>query len=406
MLKRLRHKFVLINMVTVMLMICIILGTIYAFTRSSLEKQCLQRMQSIALDPLQQNTLVIGSDEVNLPYFILEITRFGTVLAISDGNFDLSDKEFLLEVAEAASADSRSYGVLSDYNLRYYRLSNTLKDYLIFVDITSEQKTLQNLLRLLLLIGGISFLGFLALSFFLAKWAIRPVEKSWEEQKRFVADASHELKTPLTVILTNAELLSSPQIPQENKATFASNILVTARQMRSLLENMLTLARSDAGASPISLKTVDFSDLLEETLLPYEPVFYEKKLTLETQIEKGLKTEGDETKLRRLIDIYLDNAGKYAPPGSTVTVSLQKQDFRHLRLTVTNPSDPIHEKDLERLYDRFLRLDPSRSRNGSYGLGLAIAKTIVEEHGGKVWATTPKEGMVSFHTTLPLERST
>ena len=403
MLKKLRHKFVLINMITVTLMVSIILGTIYFFTRSSLENQCLERMRSVALDPLQHNTLVIGSNEVNLPYFTLEITRLGTVLAISDGNFDLSDKDFLLTVAKAASEDNHTYGILPDYNLRYYHLSNTLKEYLIFVDITSEINTLQNLLRILLLIGGLSFVGFLALSFFLARWAVQPVEKSWDEQKRFIADASHELKTPLTVILTNAELLTSPQIPPESKKTFASNVLTTARQMRSLLENMLTLARSDAGAVVSSVGPVDFSELLEQTLLPYEPVFYEKKLLLETQIEKGLKTKGDETKLRRLIDIYLDNAGKYAPSGSTITVTLQKQDFRHLRLAVSNKSDPIPEKDLERLYERFLRLDPSRSRNGSYGLGLAIAKTIAEEHGGKVWAAYRKEGYLTFHTILPLD---
>ena len=401
MIRRLRLKFVLINMTLVTTMLLVIFGTIYGLTKSTLVAESQQRMRNIALDPYQTSRITKSTDDgVNLPYFILSIDRFGGVLAIGGGYFDLSDREFLWEVAAEAMATEEIYGELPTYHLRYYRLSNSLYEYLVFLDTTSEKNTLHTLLRNCVLIGGVSFLLFLLLSVFLSGWAVRPVEKAFSEQRRFVADASHELKTPLAVILTNAELLGSPDYSEGEKEQFTSNILVMARRMRSLVESLLTLARSDSGQGSAKREQVDFSHLLEMALLPYEPMFFEHNQTLSSEVEKGLVLEGDEEQLKRLTDIFLDNAYKYGKPGGEVSVLLKRQDRQHLRLTVGNEADPVSEEECRRIFDRFTRLDPSRTGNGGYGLGLSIAETIVKEHGGKVFAEY-REGKLYFVVVLP-----
>ena len=143
------------------------------------------------------------------------------------------------------------------------------------------------------IIGGVSLLAFLFISVFLARWAVRPVEKAWDQQRQFVADASHELKTPLTVILTNAELLQTPGYGGADRA--AESILTVARQMRGLVESLLELARVDNGAVKTALARLDLSRLVSDALLPFEPLYFERGLELESKIAEDIPVNGSET---------------------------------------------------------------------------------------------------------------
>ena len=160
----------------------------------------------------------------------------------------------------------------------------------------------------------------------LSKWAVRPVERAWQQQRQFVAAASHELKTPLTVIMTNAELLQD----EARRSTFSSSILTMSRQMRALIEQMLELARTDSAESHLVLRPVDLSGLTARSLLPFEPLFFEQGLTLTSQVDEGITVSGDEEALRRVLEILLDNAQKYSSPGGETQVTLHRRGAESL----------------------------------------------------------------------------
>lgn len=212
-----------------------------------------------------------------------------------------------------------------------------------------------------------------------------------------MSDASHELKTPLSVIMTNAQLLQSTSFSENQKETFRNHIQVMAVQMRKLIESMLQLARIDSGLMYQSMECVNWSNLLEEEVYPFEPLFFENNLKLETDIEKNIFVKGHKNQLRQIPQILLDNALKYAEPETYVKLKLIKSTFTSV-LSVSSFGKMLTEKEQEQIFQRFYRGE-SRQCNGSYGLGLSIAKSIIDEHHGKIWVES-KEGMNIFYVQL------
>ena len=399
MLKQLRIKFVIINMTLVTVMLLVILGLIIYQTQKNLENQSIGMMQSVSADPFRPGRPGGKPDDVRLPYFEVFLSKENEVVAVKGGFFDLSDEEQVQGIVLAALDNPETVGVLSEHNMRFYKIDNRDVSRIVFADMSSEQATMANLIRTCMLIGAVSFAAFLFISFRLAKWAVKPVDEAWQQQKQFVADASHELKTPLTVIMTNAELLQNPEYDEPAKEQFASSILIMSHQMRGLVEGLLDLARVDNGAVQTALAPVCLSALTEEACLIFEPLFFERNLFLESLVEPGLELRGSETHLQQVLKILLDNAMKYSESGS-VTVTLQKQGSGCL-LTVANPGPAISPADLKNIFKRFYRVDKSRHRDGSYGLGLSIAQNIVQEHQGRIWAESAS-GQNRFHVYLPI----
>lgn len=400
MLKKLRIKFVLINMLIVTVMLSAVFGFVYHFTRVSLEDESISMMQSIADDPLYLMDISEQGGGVRLPYFILKINSRGELIAAGGGYYDLSDKNFLEELLRKALLSEKSVGIINEYNLRFYRTAANSGVSIVFADITSEKSTLLSLLRILLLIGGGAFLIFFGISVALAHWAIKPVETAWQQQRQFVADASHELKTPLTVIMTNAELLQSPDYDEQSRSGFAASILVMSKQMRGLVEQLLELARADSGQNLPPFERFDLSSAVKNAILPFEPVFFEKGIELSSDIQDGIFINGDKEHLRQVLEIFLDNAQKYASVPGSANVKLERCGKNRCRLCVANTGEAIAPEDLKNIFKRFYRADKARSRDGSFGLGLSIAESVVLRHHGKLWAES-KNGMNTFFAELP-----
>ena len=339
-----------------------------------------------------------------LPFFRVLIDADGKIVDMDGDYYDLTQEgseAVLEELVSAVTASEEKVGDLRDYNLRYYRSGARKWDgqIIIFMDISSEIATMQNLYRTCVIIGLGSFL---VISIFFARWAVRPVEEAWAQQRQFVSDASHELKTPLTVILTDAEMLKSPRFDEAHKAQFVENILTMSNQMRGLVESLLQLARVDSGAiQKMPLQTIDLSGLVSDELLTFDALFFEKGLTLAEDITDGITVHGSPQHLKQVVEILLDNAQKYASPQGTVQVTLQKSGAHHCLLSVSDPGDPIRPEDLKKIFQRFYRIDEARAMNHSYGLGLSIAENIVKNHKGRIWAESA-EGINTFRVELPM----
>lgn len=396
MLNKLRLKFILINMGIVAAMLLAIFATVYHFTKADLDRQSQDMLTRIS----QQGGLTESGREVQLPYFTIQLSFRGDMRVAGKTYFDLTDQEFLQELIEYVYMFSRTVGKVDKYDLRYMVSSTPGGQVLAFVDISGQQAALNSLVQGCALIGAGSLIAFLLISIPLAWWTVKPVEKAWAQQRQFVSDASHELKTPLTVIMSNAELLQQEQTDVESGQRFLSNITAASEQMRSLVEGLLELARSDNGRFQGVFAPVDLSKLIYEASLPFEPVLFERGMTLELDIQREITIQGSREHLRQVLEILLDNAGKYSDPG-VVSVTLRRQG-RNCLIAVSNPGQPIPKWELQRLFERFYRSDKARTDSGSFGLGLSIAQTYVREHGGQIWAQSNETGNC-FYVQLSCE---
>ena len=402
MIRKLRLKFVAICMVLVTAILAVVLLSVYfAMQRNiqDLSRQLLYRV--IQQDDPRRREIAISLDRdrlVYLPYFTVNV--WGSAAYVTGGTYtDLENTEELAAILNDCLSQNRQEGVVADYHLRYLRRSSGLYEKLAFVDMSMERAMLREMMGSYLLIGGIALLLLLAAAV-LSWWATRPVERAWRQQRQFLSDASHELKTPLTVILSNAEMLESAPL-EDRPARWADNIRSEARRMKQLVEEMLTLARADSMTASAVLGDVSLSEAAEDCVLAFEPVAFEAEKALEYRLAEEVCVLGDGEKLRRLVSILLDNAIKYGAPGGAVSLALERRD-RQAALTVSNPGE-IPAEHLPRLFERFYRADASRGEQSGFGLGLSIAGAIAREHKGALRAESGG-GMTRFVFTMPLKR--
>lgn len=391
MLKKLRVKFVVINMTIITAMLLIIFAVVYHSTAVNLEQESKNALHTLSQSMQHMDMPADRRPKVQMPYFTLRISLWGEVTATGNTYLDLSDKELIQSLIQEVYTYEGDTGTLEQYGLCFARGSTMGQQYVVFVDVTGQRSALAALVRTGAAVGIAGLAAFLLISILLARWAVKPVEKAWQQQRQFVSDASHELKTPLTVIMSNAELLQDPETDLQSKERFSGNILTMSRHMRSLVEGLLELARADNGQIKKQFTQVDFSALTGEAVLPFEAVLYERQLLLDVSVEPDIYLLGSDSYLRQLVEILLDNAAKYAAPG-IVAVKLSRQGRGQCLLTVSNPGEAIPERELEKIFDRFYRTDKARSRTGSFGLGLSIARSIASEHSGKIWAQSNETG--------------
>ena len=293
------------------------------------------------------------------------------------------------------SIDKNKYRYLLKYNPPKNNYS------IVFLDRTLEISTINRLLFIFIIITGIGLIFIFFISILLANWTIKPVAKAWDQQKQFIADASHELKTPLTVISTNTDvILSNSNDTVESQSKWLNYIKNETIRMTKLVNSLLYIAKYDANETKILLKKINLSNIISSICLQYEPLIYENNKKLITNIDNNITIMGDEDKIKQLLNILMDNALKYSLNNGIIKISLKKNKQSNVYITVSNSSETINKEQLNKIFDRFFRIDSSRNRKtGGSGLGLNIAKSIVEIHKGSINVMN-KDNITSFIITF------
>ena len=388
MIRKLRWKITGVTLLVAALVLTAVFACVYLFSRNNIAESYEYQLRQ---------AVVSGTSEARVPCFVAEVLPSGTVRVSGSNYYDLQDEDTLLPLVTAALSADADSGVLRTQHMRYLRLEGALTVRIAFMDSTFEQATLRALVRVCLLIGAAALLVLFGLSWLLSGFVTRPVARTWQNQQQFLSDASHELKTPLTVILSSADLLKTSAQPEQRQ--YVDNISVESRRMKALVEDMLTLSRAESGrAAPFA--PLDLSDLVTDAALRFEPVAFEAGHPLQYDIQNGASLSGDRQQLDQLLDILLDNAVKYAAEDAPIRLTLDISG-KNAVLAVENPGDPIPPDKLPHLFDRFYRLDDARTGAGGFGLGLAIAQQIVRRHKGAITAASDARA-TRFTVTLPL----
>ena len=345
-----------------------------------------------------------------IPVALFSMSADGDMTALGRFNTASISQDVLEQAGQQLAGADEGFGSLSDLGLFYMKRQAGGVMYLAFADMGSASGW-RTLAATLTVVEVAALAVFFVISLFFSRWALRPVARAWTQQRRFVADASHDLKTPLTVILANTSIaLEHPERSVASQSQWLESTQHEAEAMQGLVGDLLTLAKMDeeeaaaqSGAARPAFEEVDLSDVLEGEVLQFESVAFERGVKLESQVEPGIKLQGNEQRLRRLAGTLIDNACKYVDDGGAVDVSLSRSG-KQAKLAVRNTGAPISPEDLPHVFDRFYRADKARTGGaGGHGLGLAIARAIAEEHGGTLTASsTQAEGTV-FTATLPLK---
>lgn len=396
MIVKLRRRVTAVLMLVFLFLIVSVMACTVAINAQQGVERQKEILRSAAIQPLSQRTeRTTGAYRAGTPYFSVRITPGGKTSVFTRA-FDISDAE-AVSAAEEAQRTGLTSGLLPESELRYLiRTDAEGSTRITFISTAeyAEQLRIQIMTCLLLapiLLVPLYFLAALPLS----RWLTKPVRQTWAAQKQFIADASHELKTPLTVILANLSILRK-QSPEDK---WLESTHEEAQRMRQLVDEMLSLARTEDEQSVCNFAKANLSELLEHSLMTIEPVAYDNSVTLETNVEENITAVCSETHIRQLMMILLDNAIKYAGGEKKVTVSFIKKQER-VELRVVNTGTPIPAEMLPHIFERFYRGEAIRTSNG-FGLGLAIAGQICQRHKWRIQVMSTEDTGTTFLVQLP-----
>lgn len=320
----------------------------------------------------------------------------------TESPFEMDSDMVELALQEAVDQDRETGKFSLDGSRWIFNVRPTLDGNLVvFLEITSRQNILTNLVYTFAAVGLAMLIALYFASRYFANRSITPVKEAFDKQKQFIADASHELKTPLAIIHTNADvLLSNSEDTIRDQSKWLHYIKSETERMSKLTGDLLYLTEMDHTRSSVLYTPFDLSETVEQMILTMEAVLFEKELLLEYDIDPGIRVHGNSEQIKQVIMILLDNAIKYTNPGGTVALELS-QPHGEAVLSVSNTGEGIAPEHLARIFDRFYRTDASRSRKqGGHGLGLAIAKSIIDQHRGKIYAKSTPGVSTTFYIHL------
>jgi signal transduction histidine kinase len=426
MIRKLRKKFIAAAIAAVFLVLLLLIGSINLINYRSLTAEADETLQILAANngsfPGQMFRAQDRPPEMQTPppgeqqrepfdtkrggnrelayqsrYFTATFTEDGTVSAIDLDNLASLTEEEAGTLAESIFDTGKEKGFTGEY--RYCRTVCNGETMLLFLNCERELSTFRSFLYASV---GISLAGILAVFLLLLLFSgriVRPIAESYEKQKRFITDAGHELKTPITVIRADADVLQS-ELDEENE--WITDIRRQTNRLTELTADLIYLSRMEEENAALRMQEFSLSELVEETAQSFQALALSKGRVFHSAVAPDLNMNGEEKALAKLVSVLLDNAMKYSPEEGSVELSLEQRG-KSARLTVRNTTAPMEKGNAERLFRRFAREDSSRnSESGGFGLGLAIAKAVTEAHKGRIRAESEDGLSLTVTAALPL----
>ena len=411
MIKKLRRKFVTVAMCSVIAVLAVIIGIINAAGFYNLSQKADETLAVLSENggvfpkPEKEKGSKAGGKPLGphgmspeapyeTRYFSVLFSGSGEIISVNTGSIAAISTEEAMEYARQVYHSGKTSGFYSDY--KYSFSDGAQGRLLIFLDCGRDLSTLRSFFLTSLWVSLAGIAGVLVLVLLFSKIAIRPVAESLEKQRQFITGASHEIKTPLTIIDASLSVLEM----EAGESQWTESIHNQVNRLSQLTSNLVALARMDEENN--RLKTMDFSlsDAVEETLEPFLPLAEAKGKVLELEIQPNLSYQGDEQAIRQMVSTLADNAMKYSDERGVIRAVLKKQG-KNCVLTIFNTVETIDPGNLDRLFERFYRGDSSRSSEiEGYGVGLSLAKAIVLSHKGKIHAQSTDGKSLTITVTL------
>ena len=414
MIRKLKRKFVLAAMLSLFIVLGLLVGLINVLNYRSLVTEADEMLSMLAeLDGDSRNPFFFGGKGLRdddrdrtqrrqfngerpyqSRYFSVTLTESGEATETDLKNVVTVDEQTAVEMAKTAAKKGREHGFSGDY--RYLGVPSDSETQWIFLNREVELSTFRSFLWTSC---GISLAGFVMVFLLLTLLSariVRPIAQSYEKQKQFITDAGHELKTPITIIRADADVIEEDLKDNE----WLSDIRTQTDRLSALTNDLVYLSRLEEEDAKPQMLDFPLSDVVSDAAHPFQSIARTQNKAFSTEIQPSLTLFGDEKSIRKLVSILLDNAMKYTPDGGEIALSLKKSG-RQLKLTVTNTAANMEKGSHDRMFDRFYRADASRnSETGGFGLGLAIAKAVVEAHKGKIHAWSDDGQSLSVETTF------
>ena len=417
MIRELRKKFIAASMLAILIVLALIIGIIDIANYLNVDKSTRQRMemlienegsfenlkqQRMGMQPPEEgaqpqmsqsrglfNNNIMKETPFDARYFSVDLDEDGAVSTIHLDSIASVTEETATAMATEVLSKSKTTGYYQGF--RYAKATKSDgTNYYVFLDCNRELATFSSFFRASLIVSAIGALSYLVLVLIFSKIVLRPVAESYEKQKRFITDASHEIKTPLAIIDANTEVIEM----EAGESEWTKSIRNQIKRLTSLTEKLVFLSRMDEESTKLEMREFDLSGLLDETIDSYEAVAISAGKTLERVIAPNVRLYGDETNILQMITLLMDNAMKYSNEQGNILVKLeQQQKGKHrLKLTFRNTVEEIAVGNHDEFFERFYRADESRStKTGGHGIGLSVVKAIVQAHKGKVTAES-KDG--------------
>ncbi|KLU62963.1 alkaline phosphatase synthesis sensor protein PhoR [Peptococcaceae bacterium CEB3] len=429
MFRKLRNRFLILNMSITSLMMLVAFAAIYFLTYSNTQaeiQKTLNPSSGMVLSikgpdlPKEPNKEIGSTAQVfsgDSSLFEIDVDAHGKILNINS-SLGLSDEEYK-KAAETAWNNKQGGSITLEGRQWQYAISQmkeqviqangqqytvTENQYrIMYLDVTESYKSLFELLARLIIVGSFMLIVIFVISLYFANRAIKPITETWEKQKQFIANASHELKTPLSIINANYDaLLVNQEETIKSQMKWLDYIKIGTDRMTKLINDLLSLAKVEDANFAEDKIPFNMSDAINDVILSMEALMIEKGIKLSQSIEPDIIIKSDSERVKRVVTILFENAVKYTNEKGQIAISLIKSKHQVI-YSIKNSGKGIAKEDLPKVFDRFYRADPSRTHDrGSYGLGLSIAKTIINNLGGEINVSSVENEYTTFTFTLGL----